>query len=140
MNVVTTQASFPNLQSFGTSPEFCIVLKKVVRSCRGDRRPSLDSIYPDLCNITLNYAKNDSTEELRCLTSKTTGQNVTLIPSSSTLIFYIIFFVFFFHENAERNVAFGECELISMLIKINCRIEDMDMTWKLQLCNIQEKT
>jgi hypothetical protein len=64
--VVVTQASFPNLQSFGKSSEFCLIHKKIVRSCLGDRRPTLDIIYPNLCNITLAYAEDTTEHELEC--------------------------------------------------------------------------
>jgi hypothetical protein len=37
-----------------------------VRSCLGDRRPTLNIIYPNLCNITLAYAEDTTEHELEC--------------------------------------------------------------------------
>jgi hypothetical protein len=67
-SVQVSQASYPNLQAFVQSTEFCIVLKKLVRSCRSDRRQGLDKRYPELCPEVLNYVtpQNVSDANMSC--------------------------------------------------------------------------
>ena len=46
--------AYPSPKAFHTEAlDFCLVLKKVRRSCLGDRRPSLDEAYPELCPAVL---------------------------------------------------------------------------------------
>ena len=49
--IVYLQAVFPNYYSFLKQPEFCVVLDKVRRSCRGDRRESLAQAQPRICPL-----------------------------------------------------------------------------------------
>ena len=53
MTVTLTQATYPNLHAFDKTREFCYVLKKLIRSCNGDRRDSLIDEYPGICNNVL---------------------------------------------------------------------------------------
>ena len=53
MTVSVTQATYPNLHAFDKTREFCYVLKKLIRSCNGDRRDSLIDEYPGICNNVL---------------------------------------------------------------------------------------
>lgn len=46
---LVTQATYPNEDSFTGTINFCLVLRKLVKSCKGDRRKILDIKYPDLC-------------------------------------------------------------------------------------------
>lgn len=51
---LNTQASFPNEATFPESKTFCLLVKKLVRSCTGDRRQVLDLKYPEMCRIILD--------------------------------------------------------------------------------------
>ncbi len=46
----TSQAAYPNEESFSSSSNFCLLLKKLVRNCDGDRKQSLSFKYPTLCS------------------------------------------------------------------------------------------
>ena len=50
MTVSVTQAAYPSTMAFDKTKEFCYVLKKIKKSCKNDRRPSLDNAYPGMCN------------------------------------------------------------------------------------------
>jgi hypothetical protein len=53
MTVTLTQATYPNSHAFDKTKEFCFVLKKLIRSCNGDRRDSLIEEYPGICDNVL---------------------------------------------------------------------------------------
>ena len=53
MTVSVTQSTYPNLHAFDKTREFCYVLKKLIRSCNGDRRDSLIEEYPGICDNVL---------------------------------------------------------------------------------------
>ena len=53
MTVTLTQATYPNSHAFDKTKEFCYVLKKLIRSCNGDRRDSLIEEYPGICDNVL---------------------------------------------------------------------------------------
>ena len=53
MTVTVTQATYPNHHAFDKTKEFCYVLKKLIRSCNGDRRDSLIDEYPEICDNVL---------------------------------------------------------------------------------------
>ena len=49
--VLVTQATYPNLQSFVKSEDFCMVYNKLKKACGNDHRKSLTERYPDLCPV-----------------------------------------------------------------------------------------
>ena len=53
MTVTLSQATYPNNHAFDKTKEFCYVLKKLIRSCNGDRRDSLTEDYPGICDNVL---------------------------------------------------------------------------------------
>jgi hypothetical protein len=53
MTVTVTKATYPNSNAFFKTKEFCYVLKKLIRSCNGDRRDSLKEDYPEICDNVL---------------------------------------------------------------------------------------
>ena len=53
MTVTLSQATYPNNHAFDKTKEFCYVLKKLIRSCNGDRRESLIDEYPGICDNVL---------------------------------------------------------------------------------------
>ena len=72
-----SQASYPSSNSFNRQPEFCVVVKKLINSCKGSRKLILDKIYPELCpNIQLLF---DNNTQLHCedLQKQTSGGNST---------------------------------------------------------------
>ena len=61
-----TQASFPNEDSFNGDTNFCYTLKKLMRSCNGDRRPVLDAKYPLLCSVVTDVTKDFDPKSVDC--------------------------------------------------------------------------
>ena len=53
MTVTLSQATYPNNHTFDKTKEFCYVVKKLIRSCNGDRRDSLIEDYPGICDNVL---------------------------------------------------------------------------------------
>ena len=49
MSVSSTQASYPSKYGFTKTNEFCYVLKKIISSCKNDRRVSLEEHFPGIC-------------------------------------------------------------------------------------------
>ena len=45
-----THATYPNEDAFEGTVNFCLVIKKVLRSCRIEKRGPLDLKFPDLCS------------------------------------------------------------------------------------------
>ena len=70
--LLVTQASYPNEDSFSGTINFCLVLRKLVRSCNGDRRQVLDIKNPDLCPAIELEPK--ATQDLDCFNSNVTDQ------------------------------------------------------------------
>ncbi len=58
--VLVTSAAYPNLQSFVTNEEFCVILEKLEFACNSDRIESLAERHPLLCDII----EQDSKEPL----------------------------------------------------------------------------
>jgi hypothetical protein len=63
---LVTQASFPNEDSFNGDTNFCLVTKKLIRSCKGDRRPVLDIKYPNLCPVIQEATKDFDFSVVKC--------------------------------------------------------------------------
>ena len=61
MTVSSTHATYPSMLAFDKTEEFCYVLKKIAKSCKNDRRPSLDNVYPGMCNDFNDIIKNEVT-------------------------------------------------------------------------------
>ena len=59
-----TQANFPNEATFPGTKTFCLLVKKLVRSCFGDRQPVLDLKYPGFCVDVL--AEEDLIKSMNC--------------------------------------------------------------------------
>ncbi len=49
--VLVTTSAYPNLHSFVSNDEFCVILDKLVFACNGDRNESLQDEYPGICDI-----------------------------------------------------------------------------------------
>ena len=49
MTVSLTTANYPNKHAFDNTKEFCYILKKIVKSCNGDRKEVLEEKYPNIC-------------------------------------------------------------------------------------------
>jgi len=47
--MISTNAAYPNEESFFNTNIFCFLVKKLIRSCNGDRRTILDKKHPKLC-------------------------------------------------------------------------------------------
>ena len=76
MTVTQTQATYPSNYGFTKTAEFCYILKKIINSCQGDRRVSLEEHFPNICSsiltidesiITcpLNFEKTNITNTIR---------------------------------------------------------------------------
>ena len=76
MSVSQTQATYPTNYGFIKTAEFCYILKKIIDSCQGDRRVSLEEHFPNIClsiltidesTITcpLNFEKTNITNKVR---------------------------------------------------------------------------
>ncbi len=61
-----SQAAYPNEESFSSSSNFCLLLKKLVRNCDGDRKQSLSFKYPTLCSEV--WREEDEIYRLDCKT------------------------------------------------------------------------
>jgi hypothetical protein len=70
--LLVTQASYPNEDSFVGTTNFCLLLRKLVRSCNGDRRQVLDIKNPDLCPAI--EAEPKAASNLDCFNTNTTEQ------------------------------------------------------------------
>ena len=64
MTVSLTQASYPSRFAFDNTPEFCYVLKKILKACYSDREASLEDAYPGICkNLTNDFG---NPKEIKC--------------------------------------------------------------------------
>ena len=65
MTTSVTSATYPNSHAFAKTLEFCYVLKKLIKSCKGDRKFSLEQayelIYPNLCDNVLSIEESATT-------------------------------------------------------------------------------
>ncbi|XP_059078307.1 uncharacterized protein LOC131876825 [Tigriopus californicus] len=50
-SLMVTSAGYPNAESFYLCPDFCLVLRKLRKSCTGDRIESLEEWDEELCSI-----------------------------------------------------------------------------------------
>ena len=54
-NVAMTTSRLPNRQTMLEWPDFCVILRKIERSCNQPwKRVDLDKAYPSLCSALLN--------------------------------------------------------------------------------------
>ena len=56
--MAVTTSVFPNLNTFRLGPEFCILFRKLISTCKTHKRATLSERYPDLCQIIEVNAKN----------------------------------------------------------------------------------
>ena len=68
---LVTQASFPNEDSFNGDTNFCYTLKKLMRSCKGDRKQVLDIKYPLLCSTVNEVTEGFDPKTVDCETIAT---------------------------------------------------------------------
>jgi len=65
LKILASQASYPNHESFSKTDIFCHLLKKLLRSCNGDRRTILDQKQPNLCSSLIE--KENITSGIDCV-------------------------------------------------------------------------
>ena len=113
--MAVTTSVFPNLNTFRLGPEFCILFRKLISTCKTHKRATLSERYPDLCQIIELNAKNvcqkNSNEhgsgvriifQFYCspntisnfLTANLSGLKSMIIFCFLTLFLPIIFFIF----------------------------------------------
>ena len=61
MSVSLTQASYPSDYGFTKTKEFCYILKKIMNSCKGDRKVTLEEHFPGICPSILSMENSDLT-------------------------------------------------------------------------------
>ena len=61
MTVSQTQATYPSDYGFTKTAEFCYILKKIINSCKGDRRVSLEEHFPNICSSILTIDESSIT-------------------------------------------------------------------------------
>ena len=61
MTVSQTQATYPSDYGFIKTAEFCYILKKIINSCKGDRRISLEEHFPNICSSILSIDESSIT-------------------------------------------------------------------------------
>ena len=79
VNLVTeTSSSFPNSQTFHRREEFCLVVRKLLKSCSSSKASALTSKFPTLCsrlfrirpdkraNLTLHTRYGGQYDESKC--------------------------------------------------------------------------
>jgi len=59
-----TQATYPNEDAFDGTVNFCLTMRKLLTSCRGEKRGALESKHPNLCDEILK--EEDIIQDLDC--------------------------------------------------------------------------
>ena len=62
--LLLTQANYPNEATFPETRTFCLLAKKLVRSCTNDKRLVLDLKFPEFCDVILS--ERDLIDEMNC--------------------------------------------------------------------------
>ena len=62
--VSVTTSRLPNRETFLEWPNFCLVVRKLRGTCEGWKLPDLDSRYPQMCQILLEWPKEMSGKDL----------------------------------------------------------------------------
>jgi hypothetical protein len=49
-----SEASYPNFNIYNESFDFCLVAKKILKSCSGEKKESIEMKFPNLCSTVLS--------------------------------------------------------------------------------------